>query len=572
MPRDSESPQLSIKPAPSMGGLFDEPSSSVSVLPGGAVADLDWDDDEEATNVFDRSAADLFHDLRPQAPGPQSPGAGPSGAPSGPFGAGPSQKPDVGKAAALLASSGRSAKAIKTVAAEPAPMPMPQIPAPAPVPREIVDAKPAERAGSNRPPHPSWAPAEAVAPPPQKSGSKSTLLLALIAVAVLGAAAFLYLRSSADSKVSISVTHDGKPVEKADIYIDGQKKCEFSPCKLELPPGNTDVRVISGNLAGSQRLEIKGGEDMTVAIKLGVSGDVAPPEPDAPASASAEPEGPATLKLASKMKDVDIKVFVNGKERGTLGKDPLELSDVEPGKVTLRFEGGEKFGKVEKNIELKPGETLSLDDIELPLLEVKVAFELKTRGADVKLVKEDEAGKKEDVKLTFRGTKAEQKLDTSYKWTLVASLKGYDDLETPLEFEAGKDAMDFPIELQKTEDKPEPVATTTDTPQPTGPGPVPQPTASFGFINANSLPPAGVIIDGRPHGTAPVTGVKVSPGSHTVVFRHKDLGTKSRTVTVAAGKTVTAAVRFDAPAPAPAPDPEPAATKKKKKKKKKSSE
>ena len=69
----------------------------------------------------------------------------------------------------------------------------------------------------------------------------------------------------------------------------------------------------------------------------------------------------------------------------------------------------------------------------------------------------------------------------------------------------------------------------------------------------------GVIIDGRPHGTAPVTGVKVSPGSHTVVFMHKEYGTKSRTVTVAAGQTATAAVRFD---------PSSGSSKKKKKKKK----
>ncbi len=53
-----------------------------------------------------------------------------------------------------------------------------------------------------------------------------------------------------------------------------------------------------------------------------------------------------------------------------------------------------------------------------------------------------------------------------------------------------------------------------------------------------------MILDGRPLGQTPKVGVSVSPGSHTVVFVHPEHGRKVRAVTVQAGQTATAAVRF----------------------------
>ncbi|RLB51102.1 MAG: hypothetical protein DRI90_23205, partial [Deltaproteobacteria bacterium] len=368
-----ESPEVSVKSA-SLMDAFDEGPLSGSILPGATTADLDWDDDEEATSVFDRSTSDLFADIvaKPRVFDTADDTA----------------KRDVGNAAALLASSGRSAAALPVPSAPPvmqAPAPepdsMPRIPAPAPVPRDIsgaaVDAAMPAVDAAGRAPHPSWAPS--IAPPPQKGIGKSTLILTAVAALVLAAAAFLYLRSAAEARVEIVVTHQGKPVDKAEIFVDGQKKCDLSPCSVELKPGERRIDVRSSGLAGNQTVTVEGGKDNTFEITLGVSSDVAPPD-----SALVASTGPATVKLASKMKGVDVKVFVNGKAKGKL---PLELKDLEPGKVTLRFEGGEKFGKVEKTVELKPGETLELNDVTLPLLEVKVTFVLKTRGAKVKLVK-----------------------------------------------------------------------------------------------------------------------------------------------------------------------------------------
>jgi serine/threonine-protein kinase len=65
-----------------------------------------------------------------------------------------------------------------------------------------------------------------------------------------------------------------------------------------------------------------------------------------------------------------------------------------------------------------------------------------------------------------------------------------------------------------------------------------------GLLNINSIPVSTVILDGRPIGSTPKLGVKVAPGSHTVVFVHPQHGRKTSTVTVTAGGTATAAVRF----------------------------
>jgi hypothetical protein len=54
---------------------------------------------------------------------------------------------------------------------------------------------------------------------------------------------------------------------------------------------------------------------------------------------------------------------------------------------------------------------------------------------------------------------------------------------------------------------------------------------------------SSVILDGRPVGTTPKIGVKVSAGSHSVVFV-KDGQRKTQSVTVGAGQTKTVVVRF----------------------------
>lgn len=65
-----------------------------------------------------------------------------------------------------------------------------------------------------------------------------------------------------------------------------------------------------------------------------------------------------------------------------------------------------------------------------------------------------------------------------------------------------------------------------------------------GLLNINSIPVANVVLDGRPMGSTPLVGVKVSAGPHSVVFIHPEHGRKASGTTVKAGGTATVAVRF----------------------------
>jgi hypothetical protein len=70
-----------------------------------------------------------------------------------------------------------------------------------------------------------------------------------------------------------------------------------------------------------------------------------------------------------------------------------------------------------------------------------------------------------------------------------------------------------------------------------------QPATGNGTININSIPVSAVLVDGRPVGQTP-TRASVPAGTHTVTFVHPEQGRRSVTVTVTAGGSATAAVRF----------------------------
>lgn len=79
---------------------------------------------------------------------------------------------------------------------------------------------------------------------------------------------------------------------------------------------------------------------------------------------------------------------------------------------------------------------------------------------------------------------------------------------------------------------------------PLPPPPSRSPAALDGTLNLNSIPVAGVLVDGQPLGLTPRVGVKVKPGSHVVVFVHPEEGRRARAVNVAPGAQQTVAIRF----------------------------
>jgi len=525
---------------------YSVPPEEVSAVALDAEEGLDWDDENESTSVFGKAhAAELFGDFAGER---VTTAMGESARPDA------NVRPELSAAAALLAGSGKAASIAPAAGMPSIPYDgMPKIPAPAPVPREIVAAQPFDSApapaATSRPPTSEWAPSvPATTPAADKPKGRSNGLIALVALALVGLAAFFWVRSTGPGTVVVRVEHNGKAVDTAQVYVDGQQVCTFVPCRVKnVDPGKRDVRVASGLLAGQSSIEVKGGSGETeITIHLGVASRDAPAvaPSDVAGSTSAQPSSteaqkPAGLSLKTAITD-KVKVFVDGQEKGTL---PLELKDLKPGEVTIRFEpAGYRYGKLERTYTLEAGKTLAVDDLKLPLKTVAVTFKLETSGALVKLVEEG----KGDSPLVIAGGRIERKLDTGSKWKVVATLKGHADFEQAIVFEEDKPTLTVSIKLDKTEaPAAAPPAEPASAPTPAAAAAPAAEAASGGTINANSLPPSSVLIDGRPQGQTPVTGVRVPAGSHTVVFKHKDFGIQSRSVTVTPGKTATVTVKFD---------------------------
>ncbi|WP_437642152.1 PEGA domain-containing protein [Sorangium sp. So ce854] len=483
----------------------------------GAAVDMDWDDEEESTHVYDRQGNDSM-------PGRVSPLPAVS-------------SPSIPKAAAaLLASSGGTASAARTRTPIPTPPPIPSAP-PAPAMPDIGHL-PLSR--NDEP----TAIRQRLAPQ-QGAGKAGVILGGLALVAVLILAVVLLVPKKGALTIDLK-TLGGGSVARAEIFIDGQKRCDTVPCIVrDLEPGTKAVKILAPDFPPRDAVEIvEGGKDKVVVITLDGAG-------------SAQPQGATSTTTGLKASGAPgVKVLVDGVEKGTL---PVEIS-VPPGEHKVRFDGGERYEPLEKTVEVSQGQTKDLGTVALKVVKGQLTLDLATSGASVKLVSArgtekklpDSAWKKPPVKVD---------VDPSEGWKLVATKRGYEDFSQPISFDDGQAEKAIRIALAEAS-KPEPAAAAAPAPAreppaapraeapaaaPRAEAPAAAPAAAdgSGTLNINSIPVSKVVLDGRPLGSTPKVGVSVPAGSHTVMFVHPELGKKSVTVTVKAGETKTAAVKFD---------------------------
>jgi serine/threonine-protein kinase len=254
-----------------------------------------------------------------------------------------------------------------------------------------------------------------------------------------------------------------------------------------------------------------------------------------------------------------LKLSVDGKDYGPL---PQEIKDLSPGEHTVRIDGGERYESLEKRVTIEADKLLSMD----PKLKVKKGLATikagnNADGAKVLLVSGTERRPVPSLPLRVDIT-------SDKPYSIVASKKGFADFKQNIEFDDGQAERTFVVDLsagtsepaapeketkEPTEPPPKHATTSAPTPTPTPkPTPVavkeepkPAPASGKGTLNINSIPVSNVILDGKPLGQTPKVGVSVSPGPHTVIFVHPDFGRKAKSVTVEAGKTAAAIVRFN---------------------------
>jgi len=326
-----------------------------------------------------------------------------------------------------------------------------------------------------------------------------------------------------------------KQVDTVQVFVDGKKQCDTSPCVVrDLSAGTAHIVKITAPGYASpadQPVSIKAGEDVVVNIDL------------TPAS------GGSGLKVSAT--GSGLKLWVDGKEIGPL---PQDIKDIAPGEHTIRVGGNDRYEPYEEKITLSGDEQKVLGPLKLKVLRGVAEIEpgANAEGAKVMLVSGSEQRALPKLPSSID-------IATDKDWKLVATKKGYSDFETPLSFDSGVAERTFKIDLQKATrdrdvDEPSRSAPTPRVAAPvqhrSDPTPAPaktpaaKPAAGQGTLNVNSIPVSNVIVDGRPMGSTPKMGLSVAAGTHTIVFVHPEHGRKVVTVNVAAGQTATAATRF----------------------------
>jgi hypothetical protein len=622
-------------PPPGRGSLPNISKSGPPPLPGGAPAqtapapstapqngasgklEMDWDDEDEATHVFDK---DKQHDSQPNmAAAPATlpnTARGTGGPPPPPSGmqpaAGKSAPPPIPKAGSVppapatatglgaLMAQPPTAQTLSGHAPPPPPpasgrVPVSAAPPPAPTdrlpgvsqppppppppgsmraPMSVPSAPPPlnntlASAPSVTPPPPPQvttqpmpmppkaqsvpppaAPVQAVvsAPPPQispRSMEQTALVrpapqsrgwvgigLGLLAVAIAaGAVVFFLIPRTGTITVNVNDAK-GASVDRVDVFVDGKKECETTPCTFKRDNGGHSVKVVAQGFETPEpkQVTVETGKDVPVAFVLSKGGS-----------------GGTGVRVGSATSG--LKLYIDGELVGNL---PQDVKDLAPGDHKIKVTGGERYANLEKTITVAKGEMLDLSNVALKVVHGKATIDSTSPGAKVYIVSGSDRRELPRLPLSVE-------LDTSRSWTLEASKFGYNDFRQPIVFEDGQAEKTFTIAMDLKGAAPAPgpapgpgpgpvvtppttasAATTTPTPKPTADAPSGQAT-----LNINSIPASNVVLDGRPIGQTPKMGFSVSPGAHTVKFINNDQGlSKTVSVSVKAGETKTVAAKL----------------------------
>jgi len=468
---------------------------------------MDWDDEDEKTAVFEKGNEDaaraLLRSAPPPAAGMPPPASNPNSG-AGRLGAG---------AAALAGASGGAAPAM------PPPPIAPSVPRglgmhhPMPAPVPVM-------------PVPSAFPS---VPPPGPSAAKTVVtMIAALLVIGLGAALFLLFMPREGTLIVTVAGPGNKPVDAVQVFIDGAKKCDSSPCRAaELGSGTHMVKVSAAGYqqTADQAVKVSGGEEAVLNVTL--------------ARAS---EGTGIRVLAE---GSGLKLSVDGKDIGPL---PQDLKDMAAGEHTIKIYGSDRYEAYEKKVNVEPEKLLEID----PKLKVIKGLATIKEGKDAEGARVLLVSGSERRPLPRLPIKIDIPTDKPYR--IVASKRGFGDFDQELLFEDGHADKVFVIDMT-----PAPVGAVAAVAPPSAPrsrapkapsqpsvpkAPAAAAAGGAGTLNINSIPVSNVILDGRPLGQTPQVGMSVPAGAHTVVFVHSEHGRKVRSVTVQPGQTATAAVRF----------------------------
>jgi serine/threonine-protein kinase len=216
------------------------------------------------------------------------------------------------------------------------------------------------------------------------------------------------------------------------------------------------------------------------------------------------------------------------------------VSGLSASKHWIKLDPEDGSPAIEKSVNVLPGEVVDVEPKPAKRDKALVTIRL-GRGSEGAQVTFDDA-----FLLDFP---AELELEPGTAHNLVATKPGYEDLSLDVQIAEGETEKLVEVSLtpldSNRKSRPARVARK--------PAAKPAPTtastaladATQGLLNISSTPPSQIILNGRPLGTTPKTGIAVPGDSlQTIVFVHPKMGRRRAQKFVPAGKERTVSIRF----------------------------
>jgi serine/threonine-protein kinase len=358
--------------------------------------------------------------------------------------------------------------------------------------------------------------------------SRRNLYLIGGAIGVIVAVLAIYFGTRSGTLLVSVAGPGGHPIDSLEVFIDGAKRCDASPCLVKgLAAGAHLVRASAKGYqeTAEQAVAVENGQEGVQTITL---------------SSSGAGTGMRVSALGS-----GLKLWIDGQEFGEL---PQTAKGLAAGEHTLRIAGSDRYQPWEDKVTLSDGEIQNVGPVRLRVLKGLATFKAGpgADGARVLL----------DGRLVPE-LPATIEVPAGKQLTLLATKTGYSTYKRTISFNDGVAEKTFEITMvegsEETPVSPEPasppVALRASGAQrhsvapkaaaaPAAP-PVASEAKGKATLNLNSIPVSNVILNGRPLGPTPKIGVQVPPGPQTVVFVHPDFGRKVMSAVVAAGETKT---------------------------------
>ncbi len=519
---------------------------------GGAALDMDWDEEELSTQIYDKPEGNLIADM--PAP-PVAPGPAPAPRPS--LGLGNIQA-IAPPAAPSMSSPGMSASPAMSSPGMPSPfgggpapsspgMPSPfssrsspgmPAPAPAPMPAPMGSPSPfdAQPMGAREPTAVTRQREE-----PRRSLAPIIAAAAVLLIVLLAGGGYMLFGRSSPATIHLTTT----PTD-AVVYLDNQPITTSTSSPFVVPnvePGSHLVEVRKhGYETWAMRVDLTSGQELTLpAVALepeggAVAGSGPGPVPTTP------PQGTGfTLDTVPS----GARVFVNDVE--LTQRTPVVVTDLQPGTYQIRVDNGATYAPWLSQITIPANQVMALPAAVLTLRAVTVAFSSTPTGADVSLVRGTE-------RRSIGATPVSADVDISGgAWTVEMEHAGYRDYSAPLVVATGQASATHAATLDEiprgTGVRPPPPPPSTGPrigprigPPPSTASPPPTATASggSGTLRINTRPASQVYVDGRLIGYTPQLHIELPAGNHTVTLVNSEFNIRETiTVTIHAGQTET---------------------------------